>query len=494
MADFCSAAPAARLLLGALLGRLLRSGACCSGDLSAACSAWRCLRVRVRTVGACTGGLLDRAARARPARRLLDRGLLDRGLLGRGLLDGGLAGSARTRLGRLDGVDQLRLLHRAGAGDAEAGGHGLEVGQQHRAEAGRLGRRLLGRLLPLSGAEAEGVSVTWVLRTLRRLRAGRAACEADGGARARGPRASRWAGTGRCAERRAVRLAGWRRRTRSPGRDTPSRPGQRSRSAEVSAVPKASTVGPAPDTTAGTPSARRRRTSASVSRHGGLALVLVQPVAGGGEQVLGLAGECGDEQRGATRVGGGVGVRHRVAAAGPRATVVSTPVGGTKTTAVTRGSTPTRTAYQWSSSRPEIDEAAVEGRGDVVGVALEVGGEVEERLVGGEQLAAGDQPAREHDAGDDRRRRGAEAARVRDDVAARQAQPGRLGAHQVEGRAHRAHDEVRLVARHAVGAGALDLDDAARRAAPRPRAGRAATGPARASRSRDRGWRTWRAR
>ena len=57
------------------------------------------------------------------------------------------AGCGSPRLGGLDRLDQLGLLHRAGTGDAEARGHRLEVGQEHRAEAGRLRRRPRGSLL-----------------------------------------------------------------------------------------------------------------------------------------------------------------------------------------------------------------------------------------------------------------------------------------------------------------------------------------------------------
>ena len=74
-------------------------------------------------------------------------------------------------------------------------------------------------------------------------------------------------------------------------------------------MPKASTVGPAPETTAGYAVGAQAAHERERLRHRGLALVLVQPVAGRGEQVLGLAGEGGDQQGRATGVRGGVRVR-----------------------------------------------------------------------------------------------------------------------------------------------------------------------------------------
>ena len=83
----------------------------------------------------------------------------------------------------------------------------------------------------------------------------------------------------------------------------------------------------------------------------------------------------------------------------PRATSVETGVGGTSTTAETRGSTErARRRRTRPASLPEIDEAAVEGGGDVVGVALESGGEVEQRVVVHQQRAAGDQRPGQADA------------------------------------------------------------------------------------------------
>ena len=225
----------------------------------------------------------------------------------------------------------------------------------------------------------------------------------------------------------------------------------------MSVVPKASTVGP------GTRHDGRYavRAQAAYERerlgHRGLALVLVEPVAGRRQQVLGLPVERGDEQGGATGVGGRVRVRD----------------GGGQQPARDRRLDAGRrhegdggdARVDTGTDRPPVvvlaagdHEPAVERRRHVVGVTLEVRGELEERLVGGEQLPARDEGTGEDDAGDDRCGRRAEAPRVRDPVVAAQAQARGLLPHQLEGRAHRAHHEVRLVARHAVRAGALHVD------------------------------------
>ena len=101
---------------------------------------------------------------------------------------------------------------------------------------------------------------------------------------------------------------------------------------------------------------------------------------------------------------------------------------------------------------------AEEGRGDVLGGPLEVGSESQHRVVVHQQPSARDQGPGQNDAGDDRGRGGAEAAAVRDDVRAGQAEAGRLGVHHRERRPHRPHHQVRLVARDVTGALAGDLD------------------------------------
>ena len=81
------------------------------------------------------GGVARRSARpAAPARSAVAARLgRPRGRR----LAAGLAAGLATGLGRLDGVDQLGLLHGAGAADAEAAGHRLQVGQQHGVESTR---------------------------------------------------------------------------------------------------------------------------------------------------------------------------------------------------------------------------------------------------------------------------------------------------------------------------------------------------------------------
>ena len=78
-----------------------------------------------------------------PAAARLARGSLPRGLVRRASCSArGSACSARpasaplaAALGGLDRLDELGLLHGAGAGDAQAAGHRLEVGEQHGVES-----------------------------------------------------------------------------------------------------------------------------------------------------------------------------------------------------------------------------------------------------------------------------------------------------------------------------------------------------------------------
>ena len=98
-----------------LLRRLLRRARCSpAATASACCSA--CLRGWRWRAGRC----LTCGGSPAPAARIL------------GWLPWRLAALG---LGRLDRVDELRLLHGAGAGDAHAGGHRLEVGDQHGVES-----------------------------------------------------------------------------------------------------------------------------------------------------------------------------------------------------------------------------------------------------------------------------------------------------------------------------------------------------------------------
>ena len=79
--------------------------------------------------------------------------------------------------------------------------------------------------------------------------------------------------------------------------------------ASASSVTKASTVGPAPETTAGTPSPAQLCDQGERLGHGGQALLLVQEVLGGTPELLGVSAECRDEQSRATSVRCRVGVR-----------------------------------------------------------------------------------------------------------------------------------------------------------------------------------------
>ena len=363
---------------------------CLSACLSAcfsACSAWRCLRVRVRTVVWGAGSSAGGSARGASAlRRLGPRAPRP---VGASACGASACGATGRRPGGLDGVDELGLLHRAGAGDAEADGHRLEVGQQHRVEAARLGGSLLGGLLRRSGlggldrGSLGHVGPSHVAspthgreRPARRMVVARARGQMDR------------VGRVRRTARRQVSSSG----AVGLDRQVVARPAVGTAAGQVGGVGRAEGQH------------RRARTrhhggyavgaEAAYERerlgHGGLALVLVQPVAGGGEQVLGLAGEGGDEQRGAPGVGRRVGVRDGLG---------QQPAGDRGLDAGRR--------HEGDRGDPRVDagadgvpavvlapgdhEAAEERGRHVVGVALEVGGEVEERLVGGEQLAAGDE-------------------------------------------------------------------------------------------------------
>jgi len=72
--------------------------------------------------------------------------------------------------------------------------------------------------------------------------------------------------------------------------------------------------------------------------------------------------------------------------------------------------------------------------------------------------ARDDERTREQHAGDDGRGRGAEPAALRDPVRANQLQAAWLAAEPLEHGLHRAHDQVRAVAREVVGTLAGDVD------------------------------------
>lgn len=107
---------------------------------------------------------------------------------------------------------------------------------------------------------------------------------------------------------------------------------------------------------------------------------------------------------------------------------------------------------------PGEGEAAEETGGDVVGVALDLGGEFEQGRVVELGLSAYGHGAGGDDAGADGGRGGPEAAAVRDAVGADDLEAARLPAQQVEGGAHGAYEQVALVPREVVGALARDVD------------------------------------
>ena len=256
---------------------------------------------------ACARSSAERARRP-PARHAVPPEPPPRGCLGPGCL--GLRATPPRRTGGLDRVDELRLLHRAGAGDAQADGHGLEVGEQHRVEATDLAAAFL------AGFFGRGRSRRSRRGGLGHVGPSHVASPAPGRegprrrmvvARARG-QMDRVGRVRRTARRQVSSRA--LRRTRSPGRGAPSRRGSASgRTGRCRPAPKASTVGPAPDTTAGTPSARSRRTSSSVAGIAGSRWSWCRQSRVAREQLLGLPGQRGDQQRGAPGVGRGLRVR-----------------------------------------------------------------------------------------------------------------------------------------------------------------------------------------
>src|SRR4029453_16661127 len=116
---------------------------------------------------------------------------------------------------------------------------------------------------------------------------------------------------------------------------------------------------------------------------------------------------------------------------------------------------------------PRDRETAMQAGGDVVGGSLEGGGQGEDAIVRQPLCALLGEFTRGNDAADDRRRRRAQASRVRDAVDTVHGQARRLTAEDVEGRAHRTYDQMILVAGDIVRAFTrhLNLEPAASRAA-----------------------------
>ena len=202
-----------------------------------------------------------------------------------------------------------------------------------------------------------------------------------------------------------------------PAVGAPRRRGRRRRPRWQSGQ-NASTVGPAPDTTAATPSARSASTRASDS---GIAGRAVAPGAGSrGWPVSSCSGATAPARRRAARCarrwrrrracGTVVGQQAPGDLGRQRVGRARTP------TATIRGSTGERTAYTSpSSSRPEIDEAAVAAPGATLsGWPSSSAASRKQRVVVEPRGAVGDQAAGEREPADDRRRGRAEAAGVRD--------------------------------------------------------------------------------
>ncbi len=107
---------------------------------------------------------------------------------------------------------------------------------------------------------------------------------------------------------------------------------------------------------------------------------------------------------------------------------------------------------------PGQREAAEQTGGDVVGVALDLGGELQQGRVVEAAVAAYGHGAGGDDAGADGGGGGAEAAAVRDAVGADDLQAARLAAQQVEGGAQGPYEQVALVPRERLAALTRDVD------------------------------------
>ena len=298
-------------------------------------------------------------------------------------------------------------------------------------------------------------------------------------------------GRARAVHRRAAGSASppWRRRTRRARRRR-----RRSRRRRRRRRASTSTVGPAPDTTAATPAARRTSTSASEPGMTDAPVLLVQPVLRGG--------------RAAAR-GGGPAPRP----AGPRDPPGTRRPRAGRSRAARRGR-PSWTGGSAGRSRagrrrrgparsigaepavvaPREGRPAEHRRRGVVGVPLDPAGQVDRDVVG-QRLGLRDQPAGRDDPGDDRPGRRPEPAAVRDAVVADEVQAGLRRTDLVERGAQRADDEVLLVVGHLPGALPRDLDGDARRGErPHLELVVRARGRCRTRRTPDRGWRWWRGR
>ena len=207
----------------------------------------------------------------------------------------------------------------------------------------------------------------------------------------------------------------------------------------------ASTVGPAPEITAGTPRDRSVVDQRDRLRHRRLALLLVQEVLRRSQQLTRLSTERDHEQCGAPGVGDGVLVGHEL---GEQAT------GDLGAHAVRRHQhdPEDRVVHRrvlgpdHVAGLPGDDEPPEQRRCHVVRVSLEPVGQRQRLRVVQQRGPVGHQTPRQHDPADDRGRGRTQSTAVGDPVGAGQAQAGRLLPHRLEGRPHRAYDEMGLVA------------------------------------------------
>lgn len=105
----------------------------------------------------------------------------------------------------------------------------------------------------------------------------------------------------------------------------------------------------------------------------------------------------------------------------------------------------------------ERETAEQTGR-DIVGMALDLGGELKQRGVVELAVAAYGHGTRGDDSGADGGRGGAEAPPVRDAVGADDLEAARLSAQQIEGGAQGAYEEVTLVTGQCLTALTCDVD------------------------------------
>ena len=111
-----------------------------------------------------------------------------------------------------------------------------------------------------------------------------------------------------------------------------------------------------------------------------------------------------------------------------------------------------------SALHPGEGEPAQQARRDIVGVTLDLVGELQQRGVVEFRLAAYGHGTRGDDARADGGGGGAEAAAVRDAVGADDLEAARLPAEQVEGGAQRPYEQVFLVTRQRLAALPRDVD------------------------------------